>query len=134
MATGVEAAGVAVDLFAEPATRWRYAAAAYAPDGSYNENGTKTSTAIYAAIQPMAGNSTAEGRMDLNMVPEGERVEDYVLIWTRADLRMSNEADGTVSDEVEAADGRRFRIVSAVTRYGFTRAIGGLVYDRGRSL
>lgn len=132
----LSAASIAIDLLQRPAKRRRYSVTGYLPNGTYDETAGLTETDIEAVIQPFAANSTAENKMDLRAVPEGERVEDFAVIWTRADLRQSNETAGTGADEIDALDGRVFKIVSITVRTegGFTRAIAGLIHDRGRSL
>lgn len=118
-------ASLAIDLMKKPAKRRRFAA-----------DGAVTVSDIQAVIQPFAADSKAENKMDLRPGLEGERVEDLVIVWTRDDIRQSDETAGTPADHIDAMDGRVFKIVSLTARPegGFTRAIAGLFYDRGRSL
>lgn len=132
----LSAVGIAIDLLKRPAKRRRFTSAGFAANGAYDEAAGLAETDIDAVIQPFAADSTAENKMDLRSVPEGERVEDYVIVWTKADIRASNETTGVAADEIDALDGRVFKIVSLTTRVegGFKRAIAGLIHDRGRSL
>jgi hypothetical protein len=67
----------------------------------------------------------------MRLLPEGERIEAYVTIWSREALRASNETTGVRADEITGADGQRYRVVRSVHRNeaSFTRAIGRLVND-----
>jgi len=132
----LSAVSLAIDMLKQPAKRRRFTASGYTVTGEYDETVGLAETNIDAVIQPFNADSKAENKMDLRSVPEGERVEDYVIVWTRADIRASNETAGTAADEIDALDGRVFKIVSLTNRpdAGFKRAIAGLIHDRGRSL
>jgi hypothetical protein len=118
------AAGRAVDRFARPATLRRWGSSGWLPNGTFDETGGVAASSIMAVIQ-------SPSQADMRLLPEGERIEAYVTIWTRTSLQPSDEAAGTRADEVIGADGRRYRIVrvSARTESGFTRAIARLVRD-----
>ena len=107
-------AGIAVDAMARPATRIRPAAGAYV-DGQW-QAGASVSTAIRAVIQ-------APAERDLRLLPEGERTEAYVTVWTRADLRTGDEDSRTEADRVTGEAGDTYKIVRIVqrTEAGFTR-------------
>lgn len=117
-------AGRAVDRFASPVSLRRWSATGWQSNGVFNETTGVTTTQIMAVIQ-------APSAQDMRLLPEGERVEAYVTIWSREALRASNEATGIRADEITGADGRRYRVVRIAHRNeaSFTRAIGRLVND-----
>lgn len=118
--------GLAVDAWARPATRVRAAGGAYV-DGEWVAAGP-TSTAIRAAIQ-------APSEADLRQLPEGERTEAHVTIWSRSDLRTANEDTGTEADIITGEDGQSYKVVRLASRTegAFYRAIARLISDgRGR--
>jgi hypothetical protein len=117
-------AGRAVDRFASPVSLRRWSATGWQSNGVFNETAGVTTTQIMAVIQ-------APSAQDMRLLPEGERVEAYVTIWSREALRVSNEANETRADEVIGADGQRYRIIRVTSRAeaAFTRAIGRLVND-----
>ncbi len=121
-------AGLAVDAMARPATRIRAAVGSYV--GGQWQAGAPSSTQIRAAIQ-------APSEADIRQLPEGERTEAFVTIWTRAELQTSDEDVGRQADEVTGEQGQTYKIIRVVerTEAGFTRAIARLVSDgRGRSV
>lgn len=120
-------AGLAVDAIARPATRIRKAPGSYV-DGQWVE-GTNTSLAIRAVVQ-------APKEADIRQLPEGERTEAFVAIWTRAELRTADENLQTEADRVTSEAGDTYKItrVAERTEAGFTRAIARLEYARGRGL
>lgn len=126
----LEFTGRAVDRYARPATLRRWATSGWQSNGEFNESAGATETAIMAVIQ-------SPSEKDMRLLPEGERVEAYVTIWTRTALLTSDDTTGGRADEVVGADGTRYRIVrvSSRTEGGFTRAIGRLSRDNNdRSL
>lgn len=118
-------AGLAVDTMARPATRVR------AGGGSYVAGrwvgATPVSEPIRAVIQDPK-------ESDIRQLPEGERTEAFMVIWSRSELRTSDETTGTEADRITSEDGQTFKItrVSARTEAGFYRAIARLEHDRGR--
>jgi hypothetical protein len=48
---------------------------------------------IVASVQPLAG-------AELQRLPEGERVEDYLELYTAAELRTADTATGALADEL----------------------------------
>jgi hypothetical protein len=117
-------AGRAVDRHAVPVTLRRWSASGWQANGVFDETSGVASSQIMAVIQ-------SPSEADMRLLPEGERIEAYVTIWTRETLRTSDEGAGTRADEVIGLDGRRYRIVRAARRSeaGFTRAIARLVND-----
>lgn len=120
-------AGLAVDAMARPATRLRQSPGAYV-DGQWVEGAT-ISEAIRAVVQDPK-------EADIRQLPEGERVEAYGTIWTRAELRTADETAGTEADRVVTEAGATYKItrVSERTEAGFTRAIARLEHARGRGV
>lgn len=119
-------AGLAIDAWARPATRVRAAGGSYV-DGEWVAAGP-SSTAIRAAIQ-------APSEADVRQLPEGERTEAYVTIWSRSDLRTASEDGATEADHVTGEDGQTYKVVRLANRTegAFYRAIARLVSDgRGR--
>lgn len=121
-------AGLAVDIAATPHTLRTY------PTGSYVEGewaqGEASETPIRAVMQAPSAN-------DLESLPEGERTEGLVTVWSRAPLKTADEDDRTRADEVINAAGEAYRVVKVMQRTegGFYRAIARLTkYDRGRSV
>jgi hypothetical protein len=119
------AAGLAVDIFAQSVTRHRTAAGSFV-NGVWTP-GAVSSTVIAAVVQ-------AAKREDLQAGPEGESVEGDVTIYTRADLRTSNEDGRTPADEFTTTTGERYKVVRIMARPegGFTRALARRSDDRGR--
>jgi hypothetical protein len=91
---------------------------------------------IEIVLQPFGANSTAENRLDLQTAAGGERVEKYFSIWTETPLRTSDEDLQVQADRIMIDDRRILKILSVYQREeaGFTKAIAGLIGDRGRSL
>lgn len=121
-------AGLAVDLAATPHTLRTFPAGAHV-DGEWTQ-GEAVETPIRAAMQ-------APSARDLASLPEGERTEGLVTIWSRAPLNAADEDDATRSDEVINAAGEAYRIVRVLHRSeaSFYRAIARLIrHDRGRSV
>lgn len=120
-------AGLAVDAMARPATLKRRAAGATV-DHEWVP-GALTETAIRAVIQDPK-------ESDIRQLPEGERTEAFMVIWSRSELRTSDETTATEADRVTSENGQTFKItrVSARTEAGFYRAIARLEHDRGRSV
>ena len=104
------------------------------PAGEWGDNGQfvpgePMDLPIKAVIQ-------AASEQDLRVLPEGERTDGYVTIWSLSELRTADENAGTVADEVTGPEGEAFRIVKVGYRPegGFWRCIGRKIDDRGRSL
>jgi hypothetical protein len=126
----LQTTGSAVDRYAKPVTLRRWSASGWQANGVFNEAASPTETTIQAVIQ-------SPSEKDMRLLPEGERVEAYVAIWTRTALMTSDDAPSGRADEVVGFDGNRYRIVrvSSRTEGGFTRAIGRLSRDNNdRSL
>lgn len=121
-------AGLAVDAMARPATRVRMQPGSYV-NGRWYEPNVPAEDAIRAVIQ-------AASESDLRQLPEGERTEAYVAIWTKADLRTADETTKVQADRVISELGDRWKVVRIVqrTEAGFIRAIGRMEHDRGRSV
>ena len=119
------AAASAIDVFAQSVTRHRTAAGSYI-------NGVWTPGAVSST--PISGVVQAATREDLQDAPEGERVEGSVTIYTRADLRTSNEDARTPADEFTTATGQRYKVVRIMARPegGFIKALARRSDDRGR--
>jgi len=117
-----------IALMARPATLRRHPAGAWADNGQFVP-GTAAETTIQAVIQ-------AASEKDIRILPEGERTDGYVTIWSLSELRTADEDAGTVADEIEGSEGEAFRIVRVAYRSeaGFWRCIGRKIDDRGRSL
>jgi len=117
-------AGRAVDRHARPVTLRRWSASGWAPNGVFNETAGVATSSIQAVIQ-------APSERDMRLLPEGERIEAYVTIWTREALRISDESTGKRADEIVGHDGQRYRVVRIASRIegGFTRAIARLAVD-----
>jgi hypothetical protein len=121
-------ASLAIAFVARPAVLIRYPAGVWGGNGRYTE-AAATRTDIKAVIQ----NSTEE---DIRVLPEGERTDGYVTIWSSTVLMTADETAGTKADEIETPEGKVYRIVRSGLRAegGYTRAIGRLTVDRGRNL
>lgn len=121
-------AALPIALMARPATLRRHPAGAWADNGQFVP-GAVTATIIQAVIQ-------AASEEDLRILPEGERTDGYVTIWSLSELRTADEDVGTVADEIVGPEGEAFRIVKVGYRSegGFWRCIGRKIDDRGRSL
>ena len=121
-------AGIAVDAFAVPVTLRRYEGTGWASNGTYDPDGAIETRRIMAAVQ-------APSRDDLQRLPEGERTEGLVTIWTREPLRTASEDGGLRADEI-ISDGQTYKILVVARRReaAFTRAVARLIHDRGRNL
>ncbi|WP_406858495.1 hypothetical protein ABEG18_13050 [Alsobacter sp. KACC 23698] len=122
----LSAASRAVLALAKPATLRRFGARQRNPNGTFSDP-VATEIPIQAVIQ-----APSEG--DLRQVPEGERSEAWVTIWTPTELHTASEDSGALADEIESPRGERFKVYRVAVREegGFTRAIGRLTHDRGR--
>lgn len=115
-------AGFAVDAMAQPAilNRWQ--------DGEYVNGqwveGWVYPVAIRAVIQ-------APGESDIRLLPEGERIEAYVTIWTRSCIRTVDEEAGVAAETISTPNGQTYKITRVVerTEAGFYRAIARLIRD-----
>jgi hypothetical protein len=115
-------AGLGVDAMARPVTLNRYAPGAYV--GGLWVPGALVPQAIRAVIQ-------APSEADIRLLPEGERTEAYVTIWSRTALMTADEDTGNQPDEIIGEDGQRYRVVRVASRTeaGFTRVIARLIRD-----
>jgi hypothetical protein len=132
----LSAVAIGIDMLGKSVTLRRFPAAVDQSDGRVTV-GSPTETVIKAVVQPFASNSTAENKMDLRgTIAEGTRIEDYVVVWSRSEIRNVDEDAGTPEDHIEVPGRGVFRVVSVEPRDdgGFYRAVAGLTYDRGRSL
>lgn len=121
-------AGLAVDLAATPHTLRTFPLGERV-DGRWIA-GEASETSIRAVMQ-------APSARDLESLPEGERTEGLVTIWSRSPLNTSDEDDRKQADEVINCRGEAYRVVRIQERAeaGFYRAIARFVaYDRGRSV
>lgn len=121
-------AGLAVDMAATPHTLRTFPAGAWV-DGEW-VTGSPVETPIRAVMQ-------APSAHDLRDVPEGQRTEAWVAIWSRSPLNTSDEDDQQGADEVINASGEAYRVVRVQqrTEAGFYRAIARLItHDRRRSV
>lgn len=121
-------AGLSVDAMARPATLVRAGVGSYVA-GRWVAAPPSSST-IRAVIQ-------APSEADIRQLPEGERTEAFVTIWTRTALRTASEDDKTEADHVTGEDGQTYKVtrIASRTEAGFTRAIARLVSDgRNRSV
>lgn len=121
-------AGLAVDLAASPHVLRTWPAGSYV-EGEWTQ-GEAVETPIRAVMQ-------APSARDLESLPEGERTEGLVTVWSRAPLNSADEDDRTRADEVVNCLGEAYRVVRVQQRAeaGFYRAIARLIrHDRGRSV
>jgi hypothetical protein len=121
-------AGLAVDIAATPHTLRTYPDSAWT-DGVFSL-GEPVDVPIRAAMQSPSAN-------DMREVPEGERTEAWVTVWSRSPLNTSDEDDQIGADEVVNCRGEAYRVVKVKqrTEAGFYRAIARMIrHDRGRSL
>jgi hypothetical protein len=115
-----------VDLLGKPATL-------ISPGGTYVEGiwtpAPPNDIPIQAVIQ-------AASQKDLIQYADHEQRDGYVTIWTRAELDTVDADAGENAQIVTTPEGDTYRIVKAGRRNeaGFTRAIGRLSRDRGRSV
>lgn len=116
---------IGIGLFQKPATLLtpvgRYV------DGKWSE--TPITLPIMAVIQ-------AATQQDLLQYAQGDKLDGYVRIYTFSELRTVDDDIGADAQIVLTPEGKRYRIVKAGRRSeaDFTRAIGRLEHDRGRSV
>ena len=118
----------AIDYFAESMTLNRQSGA-----GSYSENGfwedsSEVTITIEAVIQPIKTN-------DLLRLPEGERTDASHVVWSRHELRTSDETNGIGADVIEW-QGRSFKVISLFERPegGYYKAVCSLKNVRSRNV
>lgn len=102
------------------------------PSGQYVDGiwqDSPASVPIQASIQ-------AASQKDLTQFSTGDQVDGYVRIYTETELRTVDEDLGAKAQVIITGKGVRYRIVKAGLREeaNFTRAIGRLINDRGRSV
>ena len=115
-------AGFAVDAMARPAILNRRHDGEYIA-GRWSE-GWLEPVPIRAVIQ-------APSESDIRLLPEGERIESYVTIWTRADIRTVDEDAAEQAETITGEQGQTYKITRVVqrTEAGFCRAIARLIRD-----
>lgn len=121
-------AGLAVDAMAGPVTLRRYPPGQYV-EGEWSQGAVVTST-IQATLQ-------SPSERDLRSVPEGDRTDAWITVWTRAELQTGDEDSKRLADEIVGADGQIYKVRKVARRdeAGFTRALARLItHDRGRSV
>ena len=118
-------ANIGIGLFQKPATL-------LSPVGRYVD-GKWTDTPITVPIMAVIQAATQK---DLLQYGTGDRLDGYVRIYTFATLRTVDEDLQADAQIVLTPEGTRYRIVKAGrrTEADFTRAIGRLENDRGRSV
>lgn len=116
---------IGIGLFQKPATL-------LSPLGRY-EKGRWTETPITVPIMAVIQAATQQ---DLLQYGTGDKLDGYVRIYTFTELRTVDEDVGADAQIVITPEGKRYRIVKAGrrTEADFTRAIGRLEHDRGRSV
>lgn len=102
------------------------------PRGEYVEGiwqDSPASVEILASVQ-------AASQKDLTQFSTGDQIDGYVRIYTETELRTVDEDLGAKAQVIITGKGVRYRIVKAGLREeaNFTRAIGRLINDRGRSV
>lgn len=117
---------LAIQMLARPATLLRAGAGTYV-DHEWVD-GAETAISIRAVIQ-------SPTQADMRVLPEGERTDGYVTIWTETELRTVDEDDATNADVILTPEGVRYRVLRNGARRegGFWRVIGRLDRDGGRS-
>lgn len=118
----------AVDFMATLHTLRTYPRSGWA-NGQYSL-GDAVETKIKAVMQ-------APSERDLRDVPEAQRTEAWMTIWSRSPLNTSDEDEQIGADEVINALGEAYRVTKVEKRSdgGFYRAIARLItHDRGRSV
>lgn len=121
---------LAIDVLARPATLRRFNPANAWVDGIFDETAGASDVPIMAVIQ-------AASQEDLRLVPEGERAEGYVTVWSRTEMNTSDETSRGRADLVIGEDGNTYKVVrkSARTEGGYFRVIGRLErHDSARRL
>lgn len=121
--------GLAVDALARPAVLRRFDKAGAWVDGVFDETIGSSDTDIMAVIQ-------SPSEKDMRLVPEGERVEAYVTIWSRTEMKTSDETGGR-ADIIVGQDGEAYRVVRKANRTegGYCRVIARLErHDAARNL
>ncbi len=102
------------------------------PSGEYVDGiwrDCPASVLILASVQ-------AASQKDLTQFSTGDQIDGYVRIYTETELRTVDEDLGAKAQVIITGKGVRYRIVKAGLREeaNFTRAIGRLINDRGRSV
>lgn len=121
-------AGLAVDMAATPHVLRTYPQSGWS--GGQFSLGEAVDVPIRAVMQAPSAN-------DMREVPEGERTEAWVTVWSRSPLNTSDEDDQIGADEILNCRGEAYRIVKVQqrTEAGFYRAIARMIrHDRGRSI
>ena len=102
------------------------------PSGEYVDGiwqDSPASVMILASVQ-------AASQKDLIQYAIGDQIDGHVRIYTETELRTVDEDLGAKAQVIITGKGVRYRIVKAGLREeaNFTRAIGRLINDRGRSV
>lgn len=87
------------------------------------------------SVQILASVQSASQK-DLTQYTTGDQIDGYVRIYTETELRTVDEDLGAKAQVIITGKGVRYRIIKAGLREeaNFTRAIGRLINDRGRSV
>lgn len=90
----------------------------------------------YPGSVPIKAVIQSASQKDLIQYADGDRRDGYVTIWTETELHTVDEDNALNAQKVITPEGDTYRIVKAGRRNeaGFTRAIGRLDRDRGRSV
>ena len=85
---------------------------------------------------PILASIQSASQKDLTQFSTGDQIDGYVRIYTETELRTVDEDLGAKAQVIITGKGVRYRIVKAGLREeaNFTRAIGRLINDRGRSV
>lgn len=125
----LDLAAVAIRRLARPIQILRAHVGEWQEDGTFDRGGIAQTIGAMGVVQ-------APGAEDLRLLPEGETADGKVVIWTEAELLVSDEATGREADRVVTEAGQTFKIIAVKRRSeaGFWRAIGSEYDDRERSL
>lgn len=104
----------------------------HTPGGQYVD-GVWVEAPLDVPIQAVIQAATQQ---DLVQYSTEDKIDGFVRIWTAAELRTVDEDLEADAQRVTTPEGKTYRIVKAGRRNeaGFTRAVGRLVNDRGRSV
>ena len=119
----------AIDRFSTPFTLRRAPIGDYV-DGRWVEALAPTETVIRGSLQAQTGDRLAD-------LPEGMSVSEVRIFFTRVSLFAADETTKRRPDEIEDAAGAVWRVITVHDRKvegGFTRAVVGMIRERGRTL
>ncbi len=105
----------------------------YTPGGYWDERGIRQDQPLSYEIKAVIQAATQK---DLAQASDGYTLDGYVRIYTEAELRTVDDDLEADAQTITTPEGVAYRIVKAGRRSeaGFTRAIGRLIHDRGRSV